>query len=315
VGKRIFLTGSTGCIGQYLTEQLIRETDHELFLLARNPSKFQIDLQARHGVQVLPGDMLQIGDYADLLKTMDVAILTAAAWGDPALTEAVNYSRTLELLDTLDPDRLEQAFYFSTASILNYSRQLLPEAEQFGTDYIATKARCLKAIEDRAIAPKVTAIFPTLVFGGDASHPYSHLTGSIQDVIKWIGLARWFQVDASFHFAHAYDIAQVVRWLVDHPQPQTDGLRKVVVGNPAQTVNQTVTEICDYYGKWQPPRAPLYAWLAEFFIKVFNIEVAEWDRFCIRYRHFVHDQVVNPRSLGLVPYAATIADLLKVSGC
>lgn len=315
MGKRIFLTGATGCIGQYLTEQLIRETDHELFLLARNPSKFQIDLQVRPGVQVVQGDMLQIGDHADLLKTMDVAILTAAAWGDPALTEAINYSRTLELLDSLDPARLEQAFYFSTASILNYQRQLLPEAEQFGTDYIATKARCLKAIEQRAIAPKVTAIFPTLVFGGDASHPYSHLTGSIRDVIQWIGLARWFQVDASFHFAHAYDIAQVVRWLVDHPQLHPEGIRKVVVGNPALTVNQAVTEICRYYGKWQPPRFPLYPWLAEFFIKVFNIEVAEWDRFCIRYRHFVHDEVVNPRSLGLVPYAASLADLLKASGC
>ncbi|HET8679970.1 MAG TPA: NAD-dependent epimerase/dehydratase family protein, partial [bacterium] len=40
--KRIFVTGATGCIGHYVTDALIRETDHELYLLVRNPSRLRV---------------------------------------------------------------------------------------------------------------------------------------------------------------------------------------------------------------------------------------------------------------------------------
>ncbi|PLZ48294.1 NAD(P)H-binding protein, partial [Fischerella thermalis] len=79
--KRIFVTGASGCIGHYLSEALIKETDHELYLLVRNPEKLKIDTQVRPDVTVLQGDMQRIQHFADLLKTIDVAVLTATAWG------------------------------------------------------------------------------------------------------------------------------------------------------------------------------------------------------------------------------------------
>ncbi|XTZ12966.1 MAG: SDR family oxidoreductase, partial [cyanobacterium endosymbiont of Rhopalodia inflata] len=48
--KRIFLTGASGCIGHYMTEALIQETAHELFLLVRNPEKLQVDYKARPNI-------------------------------------------------------------------------------------------------------------------------------------------------------------------------------------------------------------------------------------------------------------------------
>ena len=38
---RIFITGASGCIGHYLVETLIENTDHELFLMMRNPAKLR----------------------------------------------------------------------------------------------------------------------------------------------------------------------------------------------------------------------------------------------------------------------------------
>ncbi|MGB3558972.1 MAG: SDR family oxidoreductase, partial [Geitlerinemataceae cyanobacterium] len=45
--KRIFITGASGCIGQYITETLIQNTQHELYLLVRNPDKLKIKLDVR----------------------------------------------------------------------------------------------------------------------------------------------------------------------------------------------------------------------------------------------------------------------------
>lgn len=58
--KRILLTGASGCVGHYISEKLVQETEHELYLLVRNPSKLQVDIQARPGITVLQGDMLEI---------------------------------------------------------------------------------------------------------------------------------------------------------------------------------------------------------------------------------------------------------------
>ena len=63
--KRILVTGASGCIGHYLSEALIQETEHELYLLVRNPNKLQLDTQSRPGITVLQGDMGQIGQFAN----------------------------------------------------------------------------------------------------------------------------------------------------------------------------------------------------------------------------------------------------------
>ncbi|MEL7053822.1 MAG: NAD(P)H-binding protein, partial [Cyanobacteria bacterium J06588_5] len=80
---RIFITGASGCIGHYLVETLIENTDHELFLMMRNPAKLKVPTDSREGIHVLKGDMREVAQFADLLNTMDTAILVATSWGDP----------------------------------------------------------------------------------------------------------------------------------------------------------------------------------------------------------------------------------------
>ncbi|MEJ1932543.1 NAD(P)H-binding protein, partial [Nostoc sp. NIES-2111] len=93
--KRILITGASGCIGHYISETLIQETDYELYLLVRNPSKLQVETQFRPGITVLQGDMLNINQLADLLPTIDIAVLTATAWGGEQ-TFDINVSKTIE---------------------------------------------------------------------------------------------------------------------------------------------------------------------------------------------------------------------------
>jgi nucleoside-diphosphate-sugar epimerase len=319
--KRIFLTGASGCIGHYITEALITETEHELYLLVRNPDKLGFDYEARSGITIFQGDLREISQFRNLLKTMDVAILVATAWGGAAEVFDINVIKTIRLMELLNPKVCEQVIYFSTSSILDRNNQLLKEAGQLGTDYIRSKYDCLRRLSKLAIAPKITTLFPTLVLGGDENKPYSHLSSGIADVAKWASLARWFKADGSFHFIHAQDIAQVVLYLVDHPssmesteQTEEEPIKRLVLGNPPLTVNQVVEEGSAYLGQKIYFRLPLYSWLANILIVLFRIQMSAWDRFCLNYRHFTHQNPVNPGTLGLPIYCATFFDVLKISG-
>ncbi len=311
--KRIFLTGASGCIGHYMTEALIQETDHELFLLVRNPAKLQFDYNARSNIHILQGDLQNIDQFKDLLKTINVAILAATSWGGIQESYEINVIKMLELINSFDVEICEQIIYFSTASILDKNNQPLPEAGELGTNYISTKYTCYTKIFDLPIANKITTVFPTLVFGGEENKPYSHLSGGFSDVIKWVDLIRWFKADGSFHYIHGKDIAQVIKYLVDHPPKESD-TRQLVLGNKATTVDEAVAQICAYLNKRIYFRIPLYIALVNFFIAVFRLRMEAWDYFSINYRHFVYKDPVTPATFGLENYCSTIDDVLRLNG-
>ncbi len=310
--KRILVTGASGCIGHYISELLIRETEHELYLLVRNPDKLRVDTKARTGVHVLQGDMQKVMDLDELLKTIDVAVLTATAWGG-AGTFDINVAKTIELLNLLDVEKCEQVIYFSTASVLDSKNQPLKEAGELGTDYIRSKFDCLRKFSKLKIEPKITKVFPTLVVGGDENKPFSAVSSGIPEVAKYVNLIRFLKADGSFHFIHAQDIATVVKHLINNP-PQEEEPRKYVLGQPKITANQAIEEICNYLNTKIFFRIPLSSSLADLIIKTFNIQMAAWDKFCMKYRHFTYETIVNPGSLNLPNYCTKMSEVLKTSG-
>ncbi len=305
--KRIFITGASGCIGHYITQALIQHTEHELYLLVRNPDKLRVDLKYRPGIELLRGDMQHIDRYAPLLQTINVAVLTATAWGGGDVFD-VNVLKTMQLMQSLDPAFCEQVIYFSTASILDRHNQPLKEARQLGTDYIRTKYDCYSRLSRLAIASRITTLFPTLVFGGEDTGIPSHLTTGLPDVLKWMNLIRFLKAEGSFHFIHAADIAQIVLHLIEKP-PVT--AQPFVLGNQPVTVNQIIAEICAYLDKKIYFQIPLYDWLTDLIIKWFKIQISPWDRFCLKYRHFTYENAVSPASFGLTNYCHSITDILK----
>jgi nucleoside-diphosphate-sugar epimerase len=311
--KRIFLTGASGCIGHYVAETLIQNTNHELYLLVRNPEKLRFNFKARPGINILQGDLHQIEQFSDRLKSIDCAVLIATSWGGIEEVYEININKTLSLMNLLDPEECEQVIYFSTASILDRNNQLLREAGEVGHDYIRSKYICYQKIQTLAIAPRVTMLFPTLLFGGDGNKPYSHISAGIHQVARWIDLIRFIRLDGSFHFIHAQDVAQIVQYLIEHP-PKDDESRQLVLGNDRITADRAIEESCAYLQKRIYFRIPLTIGLTNFILRLFRVQMAEWDRFSLNYRHFTHQNVINPSTLGLPTYCASVADLLKSCG-
>ncbi len=310
--KRILITGASGCVGHYISEALIQETQHELFLLVRNPQKLQLGSTLRPGVTVLQADLRQIADFRELLQTIHCAILTATVWGGTEEVLAVNVTKTLELVNLLHPEVCLQVLYFSTASLLNRQGDLLPAAYELGTDYIRSKYLCLQQLSKSALASRILPLFPTLVFGGDQQKPASHLSTGLPQLLKWMDLIRYLRVDGSFHFIHGRDIARVVLHLIHHPEVRQ--LQPLVLGNPEITVNECVADLCSYLGRSRRWQINLSPWLINLAIKLFRIQMAPWDYFCLNHRYFGYNNPVNPATLGLPSYCPTVADLLRVSG-
>ena len=312
---RIFVTGASGCIGHYIADSLIKETEHELFLLVRDPAKLKFDYNYRSGINIIQGDLKNILEHKELLTTINIAILAATCWGGETESYQVNVEANLNLINFLHTDVCQQIIYFSTASILDKQNQLLPQAGEFGTDYIRTKYQCFSNLKNLELYAKIITVYPTLVFGGDEQKPYSHLSGGLKDLPQWMNLIRWFKADGSFHFIHARDIAQVISYLVENTDKiDANFNHQLVLGNEPLTVNQAIQEICSYLHKKNYLRIPLPIWLANIFIKVFNIRMAKWDYFCLNYRHFIYQTYVNPRTFKLNSYAPNVAKLLEVSG-
>ena len=201
---RILITGAAGCVGQYTAEHLYRHSNAELLLLLRDPAKLRAVPRHDPRITLLVGDLRDLDPHAAAIASATRVIHTATAWGDPERAQQVNVVAVKRLLALLDPARLEQVIYFSTASILNRDLQLLPEALSEGTEYIQTKAQCLQDLEVHPLAPRIVAVFPTLVFGGRVDHggpyPTSYLTDGLVEASRWLWLARWLRADASFHW-------------------------------------------------------------------------------------------------------------------
>ena len=324
VPQRILITGASGCVGQYTAETLLRRSDAELLLLLRDPAKLTAVPADHPRITLLVGDLRELDPHAAAIATADRVIHTATAWGDPERAEQVNVVAVKKLLSLLDPERIEQVIYFSTASILDRQLRLLEEAKAHGTEYIQTKARCLVDLENHPLAERIVAVFPTLVFGGRVGpgdpHPTSYLTAGVKEAFPWLWLAKWLRTDASFHFIHAADIATVCAHLATtphqaNPESGQGAVRRLVLGQAPITINQAVATLVRWRRGWVPPVGlDLTPWLIEGLIKLLRIEVNAWDRFSIRQRHFVHEPVSPPERFGLTSYAPTLEAVLETAG-
>ena len=320
---RILITGASGCVGQYTTSWLLENSNAELLLWLRDPSKLTAVSADHPRVQLLVGDLRDTDRFAAELASVNRVIHTATAWGDPERAQQVNVVAVKRMLSLLNPSLIEQITYFSTASILDRNLQPLKEALAYGTEYIQTKAQCLKDLEEHPLAEKIVAVFPTLVFGGrvDGNSPFptSYLTEGLAEASRWLWLARFLRADASFHFIHAADIAAICGHLATtphqrNPEPGQGPVRRIVMGQPAISVNNTVASLCRWRGLRRTPGVPLWPWLIETLIRVLPIEVNAWDRFSIRQRHFIHHPVTQPERFGARSHAANLEAVLQDSG-
>ena len=319
----ILITGASGCVGQYIANWLIENSNSELFLWVRDPKKITSISLENPRIKVLVGDLRQSKKFKKELSEVNRVIHTATAWGDPKRAKEVNIEAVKNLLNLLNPSNIKQIIYFSTASVLDRNLNLLPEAFTYGTEYIQTKAQCLTELEAHKLSTKIIAVFPTLVFGGrldgKSKFPTSYLTEGLRDAFKWIWLARWIKVFSRFHFIHAADIAFICGYLAtshfEPAQPSSESnIKKLVLGQPQTNIDIAIKTLLEWKGMRRVPQIPLWTWLIELLTILLPIQITNWDRFSLRQRHFIHEPITTPETFGGQSYAKTLNQVLHNSG-
>jgi len=302
---------------------LIENSSSELLLWVRDPKKITSINLENPRIQVLVGDLRQPNKFKKEISEANRVIHTATAWGDPKRAREVNIDAVKNLLDLLNPSNIKQIIYFSTASILDRNLDLLPEAFTHGTEYIQTKAQCLKELETHRLSQKIIAVFPTLVFGGrldgKSKFPTSYLTEGLKDAFEWIWLARWIKIFSRFHFIHAADIAFICGHLAtsDFEPAQRlkkSKIKKFVLGQPYISIDIAIQTLLRWKGMRKVPQIPLWTWLIEFLTILLPIQITNWDRFSLRQKHFIHDPITSPETFGGISYAKTLSQVLHNSG-
>ncbi len=298
----VFITGSSGCIGHYVVEECLKNPQFELFLLVRDPKKLLYPPHPR--VHIVEGDLENIDKAKPTLETMDLMIHLATAWGDSEEATRLNRDKTLEMLSYCNPDRLKKVVYFSTASILGKNNQVIDEAETYGTGYVRSKYRAYKALRKSDWSSKIVTVFPTLVFGGDQAHPYSHISSGLKPSLGWAKLLRFFYMDSRFHFLHGRDIAAVSVYALTH-----DVEPDLALGNHVMNGKDVIETVCRVFDIPIYFRIKIASWFLMGLAKLFRIKLAPWDRFCIQ-SPFFHYNTVNPSSFGMTTQFPTLESVL-----
>lgn len=292
--KKIFITGASGCIGHYVLDQFLNKPDYEIHLLIREPHKLKIPYKNYPQLQIHIGNLAEIETHQATISQMDYVIHIATDWSNSNYAHLLNVEKTHKLFSYCDPGRIKKIVYFSTASILGKNNQPIPEAGTLGTGYVSSKYHAYLSLKDHPLRDRIITLFPTLVFGGDNTHPYSHLSSGIipnKNYIRWL---RFFYIDAAFHFLHAADIAAIAAHVLLNPVDQNN----YVLGIPSLTGKEAIQILCRAF------KFPLYFqikinmralfWLA----KLAKIEIDPWTDFCIKNPYFIYT-TVTPNTFGL----------------
>jgi len=284
--KKIFITGASGCVGHYVFDQLVKNPDYHLYLLVRDPGKLMFNYNKFPNVTVIKGSMENIEEQAALLKEIDFVVYLAAGWDNTV----PNFEGAARFFQLLDPNKLQKALYFSTASILDEHGVPVPCLATTDNPYIRSKYHFKINMHKLAIAEKIITIYPTWLLGGDKTHPYTHALQGILSMEKWLWLIRFFTVDVSFHFIHAYDLAQMVEYLLKNETNQ----KEMILGNKVMTAADLIDEVCKVFKKKVYFRLRISPKLVEF---LFGRQLLEFDRYCLKKKYFQYNvtNVKNPK--------------------
>lgn len=303
--KKLFITGASGCVGHYVLDLVLPREDMELHLLLRDPARVQHSLASYPHVVVHRGNMEDIDSLSSVLSEMDYVLHIFTDWSDSDYAYLLNVTKTHATFDMAK--KAKRIVYFSTASILGPGNIPIWQAGTYGHGYIRSKYEGYQALKNSAVSDKVVTVFPTLVFGGDKRHPYSHISSGLVPNAKFLKWLRYIYIDGAFHFLHAKDIAQVSVHLLE---ADVGDKRDFALGTARYTAKEAIAILCRVFGVRQWFRIKINPSFVLRIAERFGITVGPWEKYCIENPHFSYD-VVSPETFGLQTAFPTLESVVQ----
>ena len=123
---KVFITGGTGNIGQYVTKAFL-EAGHSVVLLTRTPDRIPAYLTMEN-VEVVKGNMLDLDVMGKALQGCDAVVHIALGWGNDPLEMLDHDTRvTAYLLNAADKAGVKNFVYTSSTAALGPLRNGMDE--------------------------------------------------------------------------------------------------------------------------------------------------------------------------------------------
>jgi len=123
---KVFITGGTGCIGQYVT-LAVAEKGHEVVVLSRTPDKYAAMLQMGN-IKIAKGWMTDYELLSEYVKGCDAVISIALGWGnEPVSMLANDTAATVNLLEISEKAGVQKFIFTSSTAAMGHNRPDMDE--------------------------------------------------------------------------------------------------------------------------------------------------------------------------------------------
>jgi UDP-glucose 4-epimerase len=121
---KVFITGGTGNIGQYVT-LAVTGNGHEAVALSRNPEKYPSLAQK---ARLVKGSITDYALLADYVQGCDAVIHIALGWGNGPVSMLINdTAATVNLLEIAEKAGVKKFIYTSSTAAMGHNRQNMDE--------------------------------------------------------------------------------------------------------------------------------------------------------------------------------------------
>lgn len=254
----VMMTGSTGFIGRYLTDQLL-EAGYDLRLLVRSPSKAR-EFE-RRGAELIEGNLTDPESVRRSMQGVDGVIHLAAIYrlgGDLERMRSVNVEGTRVVLDEARRQDVSRILYCgSDTSLGNTDGSVRDEGANhdgtFRSNYARTKREAHQLVNERIEdgQPIVHAIVSSVYGPGDDS-PIADL---IRNHLAGHAVAL-LDEESGYTFTYVEDVASGLRKVYESGEI---GEEYLISGEPA-TFKEFFSSLSDQTGV-SSPRYELSDWI------------------------------------------------------
>jgi UDP-glucose 4-epimerase len=123
---KVFITGGTGCIGQYVT-LAVAERGHEVIVLSRTPDKYA-PMLAMGNIKIVKGLMTEYDLMAEYAKGCDAVISIALGWGNEPVSMLTNDTlATVNLLEIAEKANVKKFIFTSSTAAMGHNRPDMDE--------------------------------------------------------------------------------------------------------------------------------------------------------------------------------------------
>lgn len=277
---QVFVTGSTGLLGNNLVRLLIKQ-GYKVKALVRSKTK-AAELFGDLNVSIVEGDMLDIDSFASELAGCDVLFHTAAYFREyyqPGnhwqMLEDINVKGTIQLLTAADKQGVKKVIYISSSGTVGMKAANVPGDEATPNDpetvknlYFKSKVVAEAAIKDflQQHSLPVVLILPGFMFGPKDAAP----TGGGQLVLDYLAQKIPGILDGGTCMVDARDVAQAA---INAVEKGKSGDRYIVAGRYC-SMEELFKSLEKVTGVPCPQRripyqaTLVYAWLADMYARL-----------------------------------------------